>query len=164
VLIQAACPRLITWMMAREYYEIAGLRWLFDLVGAIPVDRNGRDLHSTRAAFRALRAGRVLGIFPEGYIGVKEVHPFQTGAALLAMRSGVKIFPAWVEGSTRGTEMVEAYFLPQRVGIAFGSPMDLGKCDPSRQALDSAALKMRETVMALQAAYFASPAHAENPE
>src|SRR4051812_24610919 len=29
MLIQSVCPRLIVWMMAREYYEISALRWVF---------------------------------------------------------------------------------------------------------------------------------------
>src|SRR5207249_2405149 len=80
ILIQSACPRLITWMMAREWYEMRGLNWVFKTVGAIPVDRSGRDLTATRAALRALEAGQILGVFPEGRIeSTRELLPFQTG-------------------------------------------------------------------------------------
>src|SRR4051812_12994992 len=68
VLIQSACPRTIVWMMAKEYYEIAAIKRGFQLIDAIPVERSGKDLSSTRAALRALQNGRVLGIFPEGRI------------------------------------------------------------------------------------------------
>src|SRR4051812_42213381 len=68
LLIQSVCPRLITWMMAREYYNVRGLGWVFKAVGAIPVERSGRDLASTRAAMRALANGAILGVFPEGKI------------------------------------------------------------------------------------------------
>ena len=54
VLVQSVCPRLVVWMMAREYYEIPGLRWLFETIEAIPVDRSGRDMAATRAALRRL--------------------------------------------------------------------------------------------------------------
>src|SRR5258708_3992583 len=68
MLIQSASQRLVTWMMAREYYDLKALTWLYKLVEAIPVERSGRDLPATRAALRALAHGRVLGVFPEGKI------------------------------------------------------------------------------------------------
>src|SRR6185369_16448877 len=41
LLIQSVCPRLIRWMMAKEYMEVFGLRWVFKRVGIIPVARSG---------------------------------------------------------------------------------------------------------------------------
>src|SRR4051794_35368912 len=67
-LIQSCCPRVITWMMAREYYEIPMLRHVLDLIGVIPVSRGARDSAATRAAMRALSDGKILGLFPEGKI------------------------------------------------------------------------------------------------
>src|SRR5436190_238239 len=79
LLIQSVCPRLITWMMAKEYYAVPGIGWVFRTVGAIPVERSGRDLAATRAAMRALEENAVLGIFPEGRIETdRELLPFQT--------------------------------------------------------------------------------------
>jgi len=37
VLLQWGCPRLISWMMAREYY-VPGTRWIFDIINTIPVE------------------------------------------------------------------------------------------------------------------------------
>src|SRR3954465_9137267 len=62
VLIQSACPRVVVWMMAKEDYEIAAMRWGFELLQLIPVERGAKDIAATRAALRALQAGRVLGV------------------------------------------------------------------------------------------------------
>src|SRR4051812_28759611 len=87
-LIQSTCGRLITWMMAREYYEAPVLKKILDTVGVIPVSRGARDTAATRAAMRALENGEILGIFPEGKIApARELLPFQVGVALLAMKS-----------------------------------------------------------------------------
>src|SRR4029079_16886763 len=48
--LQAACPRLITWMMAKEYGGHFGTRWFFDAIEPILVERSGRDMAATRAA------------------------------------------------------------------------------------------------------------------
>ncbi len=57
-------------MMAKEYFDFKPLRWLFDTVGVILVERSGRDMAATRAAMRALEQGYVLGVFPEGKSGI----------------------------------------------------------------------------------------------
>ena len=49
VLLQAAIPRLIIWMMAREYRNLFGLKWFLDAIEVIPVERSGRDTAATRA-------------------------------------------------------------------------------------------------------------------
>jgi len=150
VMIQSGCRRLIHWMMAREYYTIRSLRWFLGLIGAIPVDRARHDLGSIRKAIRALAAGQVVGMFPEGRIGLKEVGDFEVGAALLALRSGAPVYPVWVEGSTRGSEMVDAFLYPQKVTVVFGNAIALDRSDISRQSLERTAVMMRQAVLALQ--------------
>jgi 1-acyl-sn-glycerol-3-phosphate acyltransferase len=126
VLIQAACPRLVTWMMAREYYDIAALRWGFEAIEAIPVERSGNDVAATRAALRALHAGRVIGIFPEGRIEpTRELLPFQTGVAMLAHRGKAPVYPAYIDGSQRGKDMLAVYLQPQSAKLTFGATIEL---------------------------------------
>ena len=80
-------------MMAREYY-VPGTRWLFDIINTIPVERSRRDVGATRAAMRALDKGHVLGIFPEGRLARdRNIGHFQTGVAMLALKSGVSVYP-----------------------------------------------------------------------
>jgi 1-acyl-sn-glycerol-3-phosphate acyltransferase len=120
-LIQSVSRRLIVWMMAREYYEAPGLRWLFRQLHAIPVERAGRDLTATRQALRVLAGGGVLGVFPEGKIApTPELLPFQTGVAMMAIKTGVEVYPAAIEGSQRGVSMLQAYLRPQTARLAFG--------------------------------------------
>ena len=62
--------------------------------GAIPVDRNTRNPEAYKAAVDALRAGQVVGIFPEGTRHVGELGPAKTGVARLALEAGVPVVPA----------------------------------------------------------------------
>ena len=68
MLLQSRSRRLLGFMVAREYYEWKWIHWICKYIGCIPVNRDGRDFAATRAAMRALKAGRVLPIFPEGHI------------------------------------------------------------------------------------------------
>jgi 1-acyl-sn-glycerol-3-phosphate acyltransferase len=151
LLIQSMCSRLIIWMMAKEYYDLKPLTWVFRTIEAIPVDRGGRDLAATRAGLRALEHGRILGIFPEGRIETtRELLPFQTGVALIAIRTGVPVYPAYLDGTQRGKEMVEAFFRPTRATLNFGPPVEFDRSSTSRQNLEIATEKIKSSVLSLQ--------------
>lgn len=151
MLIQSVCPRLIVWMMAREYYEIPGLRSVFKTVEAIPVDRGGRDLAATRAALRALQAGRILGVFPEGKIETsRELLPFQTGVALLALKAGVPVYPAYLNGTQRGRTMVQAFLYPNVATLAFGPVVQTAATTTSKEVLQAVTDQYVEAVERLR--------------
>jgi 1-acyl-sn-glycerol-3-phosphate acyltransferase len=151
VLIQSACHRLIRWMVAREYYEQKGVKWILDQVGAIPVDRTGRDLAATRAALDALEAGYVLGVFPEGKIETtNELLPFQSGIVLLAAKSGAPIYPAFLEGTQRNKNMLKAILLPNKALLSFGQPLVQERSAASRENMAHAAEAIRNSVEQLR--------------
>ena len=144
-----AGSRLIVWMMAREYY-VPGSRWLFDTIRVIPVERSRRDLIATRAAMRALESGHVLGIFPEGRLAEdRKIGHFQTGVAMMALKSGVGVYPASVEGTMRDRGMLEPFFFPQRAKIAFGPRVPLAGVDATRDGIERATQEIHGAVCAL---------------
>lgn len=151
LILQAACPRLITWMMAKEYYDIPLLNNIFKLIGAIPVERSGRDLAATRAAIRALEQGQLLGIFPEGRIALtSEIQPLQTGVALVALKTGVPIYPAYLDGTTRQTGMAEVFFYPQRGIVSFAPPIEPDRSDTSRSTIEAVTNSIHAALVTLQ--------------
>jgi len=152
LLIQSAVgPRLVVWMMAKEYHEIRSIAWVFHAVDAIPVARSGRDTAATRAALRALNEDRVLGIFPEGKIETsRALLPFQPGVAQLAIRTGAPVFPAYIEGTNRGMEMIPAFVNANRVRLRFGPPVEFDRTDTDRDRLEAAAEAIRQAVARLR--------------
>ena len=150
-LLQAPCKRLITWMMAREYYEIRGIKTILSNLGMIPVSRNGRDMSAMREAMRSLKNGQVLGIFPEGRIETtRELLPFQTGVAMMAIKTGVPVFPAYLDGTQRGKEMLQAFLLPQKATVAFGEEVVFNRGDDGRDSLETAIAGMRRAIESLR--------------
>jgi 1-acyl-sn-glycerol-3-phosphate acyltransferase len=152
-LIQSVCRRMIVWMMAREYYSVPGMRWLFKQVQVIPVDRDRRDLSAMRLALTALRDGRILGIFPEGRLETsRQLIPFQTGVALIALKTAVDVYPAYLDGTQRNLSMLQACFVPQHATIAFGARIALGKtahrndAERATQTIQSAVATLQQRV------------------
>jgi 1-acyl-sn-glycerol-3-phosphate acyltransferase len=78
----------------------------------IPVDRTA-GAASYAAAVEALRAGEIVGVFPEATISRSfELKAFKNGAARMAAEAGVPLLPTVVWGSQR----VWSKGLPRRLG------------------------------------------------
>ncbi|HSV15958.1 MAG TPA: lysophospholipid acyltransferase family protein [Tepidisphaeraceae bacterium] len=153
VFLQASIHhRLITWMMAQEYMSLTGLGWFFRTIGIIPVARSGRDTGPLRAALRELQAGRIIGIFPEGRIAeTDELLPFQTGVALMAIKTGVPVYPAYIEGSQRGRDMMTAMLSRCEATVAYGPPVQFDRhSGTGRAQLEGATAAMRTAILQLR--------------
>src|SRR6202022_2482438 len=113
--LTAGCRRVLSFMIAREDYNIRLLRPLLDYIGCVPVARNGRDAAGVRNALRRLDRGCVLCIFPEGGLsnaGRKRVRSGKAGVALLALRSRAPVFPALISGGPQTSSIPRAWLLP----------------------------------------------------
>jgi len=98
-LLLAATHRPIHFLMAREQYERFGLKWLFRAAGCIPVDRDTHPEVALRAALRALQAGKVLVLFPQGKIVLPgESAKLKRGGFWLAQSTQSPIYPAYISG------------------------------------------------------------------
>lgn len=148
--LQSTCPRVIVWMMTSAFYEMRALGWLFRSLDAISVDAEGAGSGAVRAALRALRDGRVLGIFPEGRIEkTPELMPLQDGVAMFALRSGAPVCPAWIEGTQRRASMLEGYLCPQQVEIRFGAPFRLSDASNGEEAVRRGTGRIRDALLQL---------------
>jgi len=147
MIIQSISPRMIRWMMAKEYFELSGLHSVFRTIGAIPVERGGRDLSATRTALRALQDGWILGVFPEGKIEESaQLLPFQTGVAMMAIKTGVPVYPAYLEGTIRRKGMIQAILQSNLASIRFGPAMQFSGQSTQRDNLNHVSLQLHAEV------------------
>jgi 1-acyl-sn-glycerol-3-phosphate acyltransferase len=103
LLLQAPLRRLIRWMMWRGEMHPAAA-WIWRHVRVIPVAQDQRDLSALRSGLRALHAGEVVGIFPEGGIARPpgRIQRFEAGLGLLASKSGAPVLLCFVDGTPAG--------------------------------------------------------------
>ncbi len=100
------------------------LGWFLRRIGQIPVRRGEPDRTPLLAAVRVLRAGGLVGVFPEGTRGGGgDMSNAQHGAAWLARTSGAQVLPVACRG-TRRPEGRGRRLLP-RVDVLFGEPVTL---------------------------------------
>jgi len=114
LLLAAACPRPIRFMIAREQYDRFGLTWFFRSIGCIPVERDKKPERAFREALRQLHAGEILAIFPHGKIHLDNDPPrkIKKGVIRLAQISGCQVFPARLEGVRGQGQLIMA--VPRR--------------------------------------------------
>lgn len=103
------------YVMAKaELLRYPVLGWILKKVGAFGVDRGKSDVKAVKEALRVLKDGNKLLLFPEGTrIKSGEAGEAKTGAAMLALRTGVPIVPIWMPAKKK-------WF--RRTPVVFGEP------------------------------------------
>lgn len=119
--------RIISFLIAVEYYRIRWLNGILERVGCVPVDRRRVTAATLRGVRERLEAGRLVGIFPEGGIHAPGA-PVRSkpGAALLALETGAPVVPARVVGIRQipGNDLW-TFLRPRRVRLHYGPPVPL---------------------------------------
>ncbi len=135
VLLMAASPRPIRFLMDHRIFKVPLLGWLFKLAKAIPVAPRSEDPVAYEAAFReaaqVLREGDLLGIFPEGGITRDgRLQAFKGGVAKILQQAHadglqVQVVPMAL------TNLWGSYF--SRIELSSGQPKAMVK--PFRRGL-----------------------------
>ncbi len=146
----AALPtgRYVRFMAKKEVFDNKLAGPLMRGMHHISVDRSSGSA-SFVAALRALRAGEIVGIFPEGTISVSfEIKELKSGAVRLAMAAGVPVIPTIVWGSQRiWTKKVKRNLRREKfpVTVAFGEPLYFDK----QSNVEASESLLRETMIAM---------------
>jgi 1-acyl-sn-glycerol-3-phosphate acyltransferase len=145
-------------VVKQETFEKPKSQFFADLVGGIPINREGNSLPALRACAKALRNGRPLLIYPEGTrTRSGELLPFYRGPAKLSITTGVPIIPVRIKGSYEifpFYRQVPRFFNWQRmqrlpIQIIFGLPILPPEVNQGVSAEVFLTQKLHETIKAL---------------
>jgi 1-acyl-sn-glycerol-3-phosphate acyltransferase len=93
--------RRIRYMLKAEALESGAVDWIIRHTDCIPVDRSA-GAGAYAEAVRRLRAGQLVGVFPEATISRSfELKEFKSGAVRMALEAQVPIIPLLLWGSHR---------------------------------------------------------------
>ncbi len=93
-------PRRVAFLVKAEAVKGA-LGWLLTAVGQYSIVRGTPDREPLMQALAQLKAGGVIGIFPEGTRGAGNVESVFSGAGWLAARAGAPVVPVAIRGTVR---------------------------------------------------------------
>lgn len=122
VLIQSRCQFPIRWMMAMDM-RAPTLEWFWQWADIIEVDRSGKGgLAPIRTALRHLKAGGVVGIFPEGGLErpAETLRPFLAGVGMIIEKSGAPVLPVLIRGTPQVDPAWASLRVPSRPSLEFG--------------------------------------------
>lgn len=128
IVVPIVCPRPVYYLAKDEYFRHRLLGPLLTGLNNIPVNRGvGREaLLAIDAAVPVLKAGKVLGIHPEGTRSPDgKLHRGRPGTAKLALDTGAAIVPVGLIGTDRIQPIGARLPRPARCEVIFGEPLDL---------------------------------------
>jgi 1-acyl-sn-glycerol-3-phosphate acyltransferase len=123
----ATSPGQLRMVAKKSLFRIPLFGWALAAGGFIPVDR--KNLSTARRTFaiaaKRLRAGTSILLFPEGTRSTTdEVHPFQRGGFLLALKSGLPIVPVGISGTRAIQPRRSLVIRPGVARLRYGAPID----------------------------------------
>jgi 1-acyl-sn-glycerol-3-phosphate acyltransferase len=150
-MVMGVSPRPTHFLIKKEAF-IGPLDPFLIGIGQVKVDRSGADRGAITQALDLLKAGGVLGIFPEGTRGEGDFASLRAGLAYFAVRSGAPVVPVAVLGSSGkpGRLIKGLPPLRSRVDVVFGDPFEAGDGSGrrTRKALDEATERIQKQLSA----------------
>ena len=70
----------------------------------------------------------------------------------MAIKSGVPVYPAYLDGTQRNKKMVHAFLYPNVASLAFGPAVEFDASSTSKEALQAATDRFTEAVTRLKVA------------
>jgi len=155
LIVMAASPRPIRFVMDHQIFKVPVLSFVFRTAGAIPIAPAKENPELLERAYdevaRALAAGNLVGIFPEGRItDTGELYPFRGGIRRILDRTPVPVVPIALQGlwgsffsRKDGPAMTHPFRrgILSRIGLAAGEMVAPEAATPER--LQSAVAELR---------------------
>ena len=119
VVLVSSLKREVIFIAKEELYKNAFFSWLGHTFDVIAIKRDSADIDAMKSSFKALKQGKILGLFPEGTRnGMAKGVRLHNGAALISLKTDSKIIPIGIQGN----------FKPfRRVKLNIGKPMDFSE-------------------------------------
>jgi len=130
IVLGAAVPRPISFLVMPRVFHASPLHPPFHRrIGSIPVNLERPAPGAIKRALRELGRGRIVGIFPEGPFSREgRLVRGQPGVAMIALRSGVPVVPAAIDG-TYDALRGRRFYVPRAhpLSVCFGTPIYFGR-------------------------------------
>jgi 1-acyl-sn-glycerol-3-phosphate acyltransferase len=127
VILGTCTHRVVSFIVARQYYDAPAAGWFMRLARCIPVDRANPGRSFLANSLRLLKEDGCLGIFPQGtYVSPAEPEPeAKAGVGTLALRTGATVIPCHISGTHYADSPFLSLVLRHRVQVRYGRPVDL---------------------------------------
>lgn len=137
-MLGAMLPRRIRFMAKEELFKKPIVGWVVKSYESFPVRRGEGDRQALRMAIEILKAGGVLGMFPEGTRSKSgRLQPGHAGAAMIALKAGVPILPIGITGTQNIFRFPDILTRP-RFRVNIGCAFTLSQSEGHKDSLTDA--------------------------
>ena len=153
LILFATAGRPVRFLMAAEIYAQPLIRWAFEAVGNIPVQRGKRDIRAIRMMLDGLAGQEVIGVFPEGGLDRHRLDEGHPGIGYLAIKSGAPVIPASIvwKGPRSVTSILKTLFIPSKATIRYGKPLQFPQeSKPSKDFMQSCTKEIMKQIEVLR--------------
>lgn len=135
IFLPLVSPRRITFLAKSDYFTGRGIKGrltaaFFRGVGQVPIDRSGGSASNAAltSGLRILRAGDLLGIYPEGTRSPDgRLYRGRTGVARMALEGRVKVIPVAMIDTDKAQPAGQVVPKIRPIGIRIGEPLDFSR-------------------------------------
>jgi 1-acyl-sn-glycerol-3-phosphate acyltransferase len=116
-------PKQLRYLAKEELFHNWFLGKIIRILGAIPVlqEDSNAAASALKSFLNLLKDGESLILFPEGTRSPDgKLKPLEGGTALISIKSGVPIIPAYISGSFDAMPSGAAWVKPKKIRIVFG--------------------------------------------
>lgn len=149
-IVGAAVPRPIRFLARDDLWQARPLGALLSSLGGIPLGRGRGDRDAMGVAEAALRAGEIVGVFPQGTVLGGEARAWHRGAARLALVTGVPIVPMCIIDAERALRPVRRRLGFPVIRLLIGAPIHVDAGEPTIVAARELTRRARHEVEALR--------------
>ncbi|WP_342512227.1 lysophospholipid acyltransferase family protein [Sporosarcina sp. FSL K6-1522] len=116
-IVGITCPRPVHFMAKEELFSVPILKTILPSIKAYPVKRGMSDREAFRNTLKHLKAGNVVGLFPEGTRSkTGELGEGLAGAGFFALKGEAVVMPCAIIGP---------YKPFKRLKVVYGKPIDI---------------------------------------
>lgn len=124
LLIGLPMHRPVSFIARDSLFRIPIIGWILKLTYVMPINRDSAGTESVREGVRRMKAGYLVGIFPEGTRSTDgKLGKIKPGFVALARRSKLPIYPVGIAGAYRVMPKGGLRIFCRKVRVVYGEPI-----------------------------------------
>jgi 1-acyl-sn-glycerol-3-phosphate acyltransferase len=122
-MVGITATRWVGFLAQAGLASLAPCRWWLSQVGVTLIDRDAPSKQAMRLISDCLKAGEVVGLFPEGTRSTDgSVAEFKGGVEFLVRRTKTTVVPIGIDGSHRAFPRGAWFPRPRKIVVRYGEP------------------------------------------
>ncbi len=124
LLVGVLLRRPVSYLARDSLFRVPIVGWVLRNTYVMPIDRDSAGAGSIREAVRRMRAGFLVGMFPEGTRTTDgSIGDMKPGFIALVRRSKLPVYPVGIAGADKAMPRGAVFLRPRCIRVVYGEPI-----------------------------------------